>query len=65
MTGKISFQYVDATEAYLQTYTFDGANAKSEKVNPEQILAGGILVTCHHGGEQNGVKYTITDIFQK
>ena len=65
MSGQISFQYVDATEPYVQTFTFDGANTKSEKVDPEQILAGGTLVTCQHGGEQRGVEYFITDVFQK
>ena len=65
MSGRISFQFVDATEPYVQTFTFDGANIKSEKVDPEQIMAGGTFVTCHHGGEQSGVKYTITDVFQK
>ena len=65
MSGQISFQYVDATEPFVQTFIFDGANTKSEKVDPEQILAGGTPVICQHGGIQNGAKYIITDIFQK
>ena len=65
MSGEIRFQYVNATEPYVQTFTFDGAYTKHEKVNPELILAGGTLVTCQHKGEQLGVGYFITDVFEK